>query len=128
MAIGTITQLNLNPQLTAAEGQGGIDYGPLLARLVTVVGDSSYPTGGTSLSGSQLGFGSEGVVMSVQVIGLQGSASNNGAIQANWNNSTGKLQMFASFGTSPVGLVEVANAVNLSGLTVTLLVLGYPGL
>jgi hypothetical protein len=121
MAVGTITQLALDPHTT----QGvAMTLGDVKMTVSTVVGDSSYPTGGTALTGAQLGLPT-GVLAYAEVVGMSGSASNNGAIDASFNNATGKLQMWASSGTSPVGLVEVSNGVNLSGVTVTIKAFGY---
>ena len=117
MALGTITQLT--------DTSGGLNVpvvpGNLKMTISTVVGDGAYSAGGTALSASQLGLGT---LVFAFVAGLQGSASNNGAIQGYYNNSTGKLQAYASTGTSPVGLVE-AGSVNLSGVTFVVVAFGY---
>ena len=116
MALGTITNISL--------AQGGVadSVGSVKMTVSTVVGDSAYSAGGTTLTGQQLGL-PNGVVIAA-TCQVSGSASNNGAISASYNLSTGKLQMWASTGTSPVGLVE-AGSVNLSGITVTIVAFGY---
>lgn len=117
MALGTITQLTDSTQGT----NGPVVPGALKQTISTVVGDSAYATGGTALSASQLGLST---VVFAYVASVAGSASNNGAVQATYNTATGKLQCWATSGTSPVGLVE-AGSVNLSGLTVTIVAFGY---
>lgn len=118
MALGTITRVALDPHTSQTVP---VAMGDLKMTLTTIVGDSAYATGGTAVTAAQLGLGT---LKYAVVVGLSGSASNNGAVQATFNNSTGKLQMWASSGTSPVGLVE-AGSVNLSGLTVTIQAWGY---
>ena len=119
MALGTITQLAVDPH--SGSQVVPIAVGDVKLTLTTVVGDSAYATGGTALSPSQLGLST--VLFAVCTVA--GSASNNGAVTAQYNLSTGKLQMFAGAGTTPnIGLAE-PNSVNLSGLTVTVLAIGY---
>ena len=117
MALGTITQLTDSPNGLNLP----VVLGPLKATVTTVVGDAAYATGGTALSAAQLGLAT--VVFAICTV--SGSASNNGAITAAYNLSTGKLQCFAGAGTTPnIGLAE-PNSVNLSGLTITVLAFGY---
>lgn len=126
MALGTITQLNLDPSLSASE-PGVQHLGACKITLNQLAGESSYATGGSSLTPAQLGFGAEGVILWADVQISASSGSNDGAVQAYYNTSTNKLQMFVTSGTSPVGLAEAAPAANLSGLTITILAIGYPG-
>lgn len=116
MALGTITQLT--DQLGGLNRP--VNLGALKVTISTVVGDSAYATGGTTLTAAQLGLGSLAFAL---VIGVSGSGANNGAVEASYNNSTGKLQMWATTGTSPVGLAE-PNSVNLSGITAIVLAFG----
>jgi hypothetical protein len=119
MAFGTITQLTDLPQGTNLPA----NLGALKYTVTTIVGDGAYATGGTALSASQLGLNTLVAVLSTQVAG---GASNNGAVTATYNYSTGKLQMWAGAGTTPnIGLAEAANAGNLSGLTITVVAVGY---
>lgn len=119
MALGTITQLvDDSKGLNLPTVAGAIKF-----TLSTIVGDGAYATGGTSLSAAQLGLPT--TLVYAVVVGLAGSAANNGAIQASFNNSTKKLQCWASTGTSPVGLVEVAATTNLSGVTITVMAYGF---
>lgn len=125
MALGTITQLNLSPALSAAE-PGAVNLGDLKATLTTVVADSAYSAGGTALSAAQLGLN---VVLfaSCEVTGAPanaGSQTNALAYDASYNQSTGKLQMWAAAGTTPnIGKNEATG--NLSALTVTVFAIGY---
>lgn len=121
MALGTITSLQLVPQAQGTAGGTPVSIGDLRMSVITVVGDSAYSSGGTTIAASSFGFTN---LLVAAVLSVRGSASNNGAVQADFNNTTGKLQMFATSGTSPVGLVE-AGSVNLSGVTVTLIGFGY---
>lgn len=128
MALGSFTQVNLNPALTAAEPGGAyIDPG-LKLTVWQFAGESSYAAGGSAIAPSALGLGSEGVILwaDVQIVGSTGA--NDGAIAASYNLATGRLQMWASTGVSPVGLQEAGAAANLSGLTIQIAALGYPGL
>ena len=128
MALGAFTQQNLNPVLTAAEpGVAYVEPGMKLT-VWQFAGESSYAAGGSVIAPSQLGLGSEGVILwaDVQIVGSTGA--NDAAIAASYNVATGKLQMWVSSGTSPVGLQEAAAAANLSGLTIQIAALGYPSL
>lgn len=118
MALGTITQLTDTSQSTNLP-----QVASLKRTVSTVVGDASYPTGGTALTAQQLGLPT--TLVYAKVVGLAGSAANNGAVSAYFNNSTGKLQAFATTGVSPVGLVEVTATTNLSGLTFLIEAEGY---
>lgn len=116
MALGTITRVKVDPHGVTAP----IAAGDIKITVTTVVGDSAYATGGTALTAAQLGLKK----VTHTICKVTGSASNNGAVEASYNLSTGKLQMWATSGTSPVGLVE-AGSVNLSGITVTITAFGY---
>jgi hypothetical protein len=87
--------------------------------ITTLTPDAAYPTGGYPVTPQQLGLQQ----VTAAVAHVSGGAANNGAVQASYNAATGKVQLWASSGVSPVGLVE-AGAVNLSGLTVTILAFG----
>lgn len=117
MALGTITQVTNDPHGLNVP----VVLGDLKVTVSTVVGDGAYASGGTALTAAQLGLPSK---ILFTVCTVAGSAANNGAIQASYNTSTGKLQCWASSGTSPVGLVE-AGSVNLSGLTITVVAFGF---
>ena len=56
MAYGAITQVPTAPGGTAGDPIDSRDGNGLLLRVVTVVGDSSYVTGGRSISAAALGF------------------------------------------------------------------------
>lgn len=118
MALGTITQLGVDPHTSSPVP---VMVGDLSVTVTTVVGDGAYAAGGTALTPQQLGLKN---TVAFAICTVAGSASNNGAIAASYNTSTGKLQMWASTGTSPVGLAE-AGAVNLSGVTITVVAFGY---
>lgn len=122
MALGTLTQLNLNPALSAAE-PGEEVFGGLRVRSYQFAAESSYVVGGTSLSAAALGFPNAVLAVLVQIVGSSGA--NDGAVEASYNLSTGKVQMFVTSGTSPVGLQEAAAAANLSGLTLQVIAFGY---
>ena len=96
--------------------------GPVGRLTVTqITGDTSYPTGGTAVTAAQLGLNSVGGAICT----VQGSAANNTATGASYNVATGKLQMWATTGTTPDANTEAANASNLSGLTITVLAWGF---
>jgi hypothetical protein len=82
---------------------------------ITITPDNSYPSGGYPVPPSAFGLSAFAAPPSLMV---SGSASNNGAVQASYNSATGKVQCWATSGTSPVGLVE-AGAVNLTGIAIT---------
>ncbi len=118
MALGTITPVMADPHSSTQSIP--ISVGDLKMTVTTVVGDAAYASGGTVLSAASLGL----ATVLHTVCTVAGSAANNGAVAASYNLSTGKLQMWASTGTSPVGLAE-AGSVNLSGVTVTVTAFGY---
>lgn len=118
MALGTITNLTIDPHLSQASS---VALGDVKATVTTVVGDSAYATGGTALTPAQLGL----TTVLFALCSVVGSASNNGAVGATYNLSTGKLQCWAGAGTTPnIGSAE-PNSVNLSGLTITVFAVGY---
>lgn len=114
MALGTITNLTVDPHSSSQAVP--IALGDVRLTVTTVVGDSSYPTGGTALTAAQLGLS----VVLFAICSVTGSASNNAAIHSSYNIATGKLQMW-----SGATLAETANTTNVSGLTITVLAFGY---
>lgn len=119
MALGTITKVAVDPHVATPQP---VAVGDLKMTLTTIVGDSAYATGGTAVTAANLGLGT---LIYAVVVGVKGSGSNSGAVQAYFNNATGKLQCFAGSGTTPnIGLAE-PNSVNLSGQTYTILAFGY---
>ncbi len=112
MALGAITVQQSNP----AGGVAPIVIGPLKVSVVNIVGDSAYPTGGSSLTPAQLGLGTV-LFSQAEVAGSTGS--NCAAAAAFYNTVTSKLQCLANSG------VEVANTTNLSGITWQILAFGY---
>ena len=122
MALGTITNVAVDPHSSTQAIP--LISGDLRATVTTIVGDSSYPSpGGTALTGLQLGL-PVGVVM-FAICTVTGSASNNTAVSASYNTSTGKLQMWSVTDSAGGPLAETANATNLSGLTITVVAFGY---
>jgi len=115
MALGTITPV---PNSTKGTTLPAV-HGAMRFTVSTIVGDSAYSAGGSTVTPAQLGLTS---LVFAYAAGLAGSGSNNAAVQATFNNSTGKLQFWATSGTSPVGLVEATG--NLSGLTATVIAYG----
>lgn len=88
------------------------------AGFATLTPDTSYPTGGYAVTPAQLGLSRVSFAMCNAV----GSASNNGAATASYNQATGKVQLFTTGTTG--AQVEVASAANVSGITVNILALG----
>jgi hypothetical protein len=89
--------------------------------LTTITPDTSYPTGGYALTAAQLGLSN----VADAVCNIVGGTTNNGAVAASYNAATGKLQLWATGGTSPVTLAEVASTTNVSGVTVKVAAFGY---
>jgi hypothetical protein len=118
MALGAITQLT--------DDTKGLNLpvvpGAMKQTFTTIVGDSSYPTGGTAVTAANLGLGT--LVFAFAFISAT-TASNNTIIGAAFNNATGKLQTFQSSSTSPVALIEAASTTNCSGVTITVVAYGY---
>ena len=125
MAVGNITQQNTQPGLSNTE-PGGTVLGGVKCVRNSVVGAASYTTGGDSLTPAQLGFGSEGVILWATVSIKATTGTNSGAVAARYDEVNQKLQCFATSGVSPVTIVEVASAANLSGLTFDVIAYGYP--
>lgn len=119
MALGTITQVQVDPHTQ----QGGVptSVGDVKCTVTNIVGDSSYPTGGTAVTPQQLGL--PVTVLFTQSEAIATTGANNGASSFYYNTSTGKLQCFTTGATGAFN--EVANAVNLSGLTIQILAFGY---
>lgn len=92
-----------------------------------MVGDSSYPTGGSSITPAQLGFW-DGVTAAIVSV-VASSGSNNTAVSAALTLSSGgtvaKLQCFATSDAAGDPLAEVANTTNLSGLTWQIVAWGW---
>lgn len=122
MALGTITQLNLNSSLSASEpGQGNM--GGLRVTRNTVVGDAAYPTGGSALTPAQLGLPNSVLFAIVTLHGA--GATDNDAVAARYDEVNEKLQCFSLTDAAGVPAAETANAVNLSGLTWDVVAFGY---
>lgn len=115
MAIGTITPVPITPQ-SGTQATPNV-MGDLKATVTNAVGAASYTTGGDAITAAQLGL-RRVVCADVQIQASTGT--NAGAICATaviQGNGSVLLKCFATSGTSPVGVTEVAGAVNLSGIT-----------
>lgn len=75
---------------------------------IQVTGDSSYPSGGYSLSASDIAtlFGTGRMIESFDVLGVSPNA--NGVADAFYNYTTSKLQLLQSNGTEVTGTTNVA--------------------
>ena len=120
MALGTITNVAIDPHSSSQAIPAVAD---IKITVTTVVGDSSYPTGGTAITGAQLGLPTGTVLFTI--CSVTGSASNNTAAEASYNTATGKLQMWSLTDSAGCPLAETANATNVSGITVTIVAWGY---
>ena len=116
MALGTITSVQVSPQAAGVPASAA----ELKTTVTNVVGDSSYPTGGSALTPQQLGLTT---VLYTQAEGIATTGSNNGSSSFYYNTGTGKLQCFTTGATGAFN--EVANTTNLSGLTIQVLAFGY---
>jgi hypothetical protein len=84
-------------------------------RVISVTGDSSYPTGGYALSLTECDMKR---IVSVEPIVQSGHI-------VEWSRSTGKLLFYKNQATANSNpMVEVTAATNLTGVTVEVLVLG----
>jgi hypothetical protein len=111
MALGAIT-----PVADTSQGLSGpVNMGALAMTVTTIVGDSSYPTGGSAVTAANLGLST---VLFSQVGASASSGANCASTAQTYNLSTAKLQCFANTG------IEVANTTNLSGLTLTVIAWG----
>ena len=95
-------------------GNIGGGLGNLNINIVDVTLDSSYPTGGTTVTPAAVGMGNV-------VLAMLPLTPLNGNFVPFWNTGTGKLQVF-TLAAAPA--VEVTNATNLSGTVVRFLVIG----
>lgn len=115
MALTAVTPVNINP----AGGAGvAAPLGNQSFSITQVQCDSSYPTGGWSLPITSLS-GLRNAVLAAWCEIVTTTGSNCAAANFTYNKATQKLQAFTSVG------VEVASAVNLSGLTVQVFAIGY---
>lgn len=112
MALGTVT-----PVVDTAHGAAvAAPEGSLKFSVTNVGGDSSYATGGSALTPAQLGLNT---VLFAQTEVAASTGTNCASTGSAYNVGTSKLQCFANTG------VEVASAVNLSGITWQILAWGY---
>jgi hypothetical protein len=107
MALGAITRNAVNSQNTSDASVGN-----LKVTSTDVVGDSSYPTGGSSLTPAQLGLGT--VVYAATHIKVAGAGS---ATAAYYDIPNAKLKVF----TAAAEMGAVSN----SGITFQVLAFGY---
>ena len=117
MALGTLTPVPIDPH---SQQTSPVVIGDLKLTVTNIVGDSSYATGGSAITPSQLGLST---VLATQSEAIATTGANNGASSFYYNTSTGKLQCFTTGATG--ALNEVAGAVNLSGLTIQVMAFGY---
>lgn len=111
MALGTITVIE------AAKAPG-----PLRADIVSIVGDSSYPTGGSAFDAAiatALGLKNYNV-LAVLPVDCKGYVPG-------YDESSGKLKFYQGDNTNAAAApgVEVANTTNLSGVTFKVCVLSH---
>ena len=121
MALGTITPVVCTPVGTS----GPANYGDVKGTTTNVVGDGSYPTGGSAITAQQLGL-TNVLTADVQIAAATGT--NSGAVSATClpqGDGSIKLKCFVTAGTSPVQVQEAANAANLSGITWQIQAQGY---
>lgn len=119
MAVGTITQLAVDNQ--HGTGITPVVFGDQKVGVCTVVGASSYTTGGDTLALSN--FGLVGLNFAIVFISAS-SGSNNAAVSAQYL-STGKLQCFSATDAAGCPVAETSSTTNLSGLTFTVIAFGY---
>ena len=117
MAVGTITRKAVDPH-----GVTVASIGDLKITLSTVVGGTSYTTGGDAVTAANLGLSR--VLFSVTAI-TAATGTNSAVTSVSYIASTGKLQMFSTDGGAPDILSEVASTQNVSGITVTITAFGY---
>jgi hypothetical protein len=108
MALGTITRNTSNPQSTS-----DASVGSLKVTNTDIVGDSSYPTGGSTLTPAQLGLGT--VVFAISSGKLIGT---NSPSEVYYDIPNQKLKVFA-------GAAEMASTLNLSTSTFQVTAFGY---
>ena len=115
MAVGTITRIG--PDFHGKQQPTPIgSY--LMISATTVVGPTSYTTGGDALTAANLGLNT--VLHAICTV--TGSASNNTADVASYDIANAKLQFWT---TTTTALAEAASTANLSGLTATITAFGY---
>lgn len=86
---------------------------------ISLVGDSSYPTGG--MTGVQAAL--QAVVKDQRAILAVVNTGANGGYITQWDFANSKLQLFTAGGSAGTALAELANATNVSGTTFKLMVL-----
>lgn len=90
-----------------------------VTRVVDVLLDNSYPTGGYALTAKQLGFGTNGVVYAVL-----GAFSKTAGWLVAWDYTNSKLQVFDSSGSASAASHEAASTTDVSAVTARLVVIG----
>lgn len=119
MAVGTVTRVAVDPKGITAP----ISLGDIKMTVTTVVGASSYTTGGDSLTYSQLGL--KNAVTFALVFISASSGSNCSADSAQYDATNQKLMCFSSADSAGNPLSETSSTTNLSGLTFTVVAFGY---
>lgn len=89
-------------------------WGKTRVQFVDFTGDTSYPTGGYTISPAAVGMKA---IIGADIVGANAAGGN---IQASWNNSTGKLMLSYPSGggaTSPAALSDPAIASGATAVT-----------
>jgi hypothetical protein len=89
--------------------------------ITTLTPDSSYPTGGYTVTAAQLGLSN----IADALCNLSSSAANNTAVSATYNQATGKLMLWVAAASAPDAVTEAASTANLSGTIIKVWALGY---
>lgn len=93
--------------------------GDLFYRIVDVTLDGSYPAGGYPLAAKDLGLGTNGVVLFIDI-----SGSKTGGWPVGYDYTNGKLQVFDSSGAANAVAHEVIATTALTGVIARLMVWG----
>ena len=117
MAVGTITRKSVDPH-----GVSTSSIGDIKITLSTVVGGTSYTTGGDALTAANLGLTK--VLFAIPLI-TAATGTNSAVTSAVYDVTNSKLLFYSSDGSAPDILAQVASTQNVSGVTVTILAFGY---
>ena len=116
MALGAITGQIVDPHISTTGGTVPIAVGDVKMVVANIVGDSSYPTGGSALTPAQLGLTT---VLAAQAELQVSAVTAPVATAATYLVGTGKFQVWQASGA------EMTNATNLSTITFQIIAFGY---
>lgn len=117
MALGAITAVPADPHNQQASP---VVIGDLKMTVTNIVGDSSYPTGGSPITPQQLGL-SAVLAAQAELFASTGANATSNTMSAVVSGGGGSVNLKCFTNAN----AEVANATNISGVTWQIIAFGY---